>query len=441
MILPVFSDTYQAIDLLKDSKDVLVYLVQHKQLGEKRILKIVHQNISSPAPNQKEAAVLQSLKHPGIPILYDYREEENKLCLVEEYIQGISLQEYLYSHNAVSIEWVMMVIEQVCDILIYLHSRTPDPILYQDLKPEHLILYGSQVRLIDYGIAQFLSSSREIIQRYGTRGYIAPEVKQSKGVNMQSDIYSLGVLTEELLKHCRDHKTARISYAAYWAKQKKVKNRPKSVLQWKDYISQSVSMQKNQINQKEQEKCFLKIAVVGNANGAGVTHVAISLNIFLNKTGHQSIYENHSDKKQVCYLLQHENIYEKKDGLIYHDGFIGRLEESELIQEIKPPLGIYVIDCGSDLTKTMDADYCFYVFSSCLWKPYAIEKEFARRKECCLLCNPANPVLSILMAQELGKKIYGFPEKDDAFYLSSKKRRLFQQILYGGEKGCAIIRK
>ena len=69
MILPVFSDTYQAIELLKDSKDVLVYLVQHKQLGEKRILKIVHQNISSPAPNQKEAAVLQSLKHPGIPIL------------------------------------------------------------------------------------------------------------------------------------------------------------------------------------------------------------------------------------------------------------------------------------------------------------------------------------------------------------------------------------
>lgn len=53
---------------------------------------------------------------------------------------------------------------QLCDILDYLHHLMPYPILYQDLKPEHIIVCGNQIKLIDFGIASFLPVLEKIIK-------------------------------------------------------------------------------------------------------------------------------------------------------------------------------------------------------------------------------------------------------------------------------------
>ena len=106
-----------------------IYKVRHRSLGELRILKVI-----SKAHMQGfsyEAETLRSLRHPGIPILYDYGEDEESICLIEEYIRGVSLQEYLLHHSIITRDWSMGILRQVCDILQYLHEQKPTPILYQ----------------------------------------------------------------------------------------------------------------------------------------------------------------------------------------------------------------------------------------------------------------------------------------------------------------------
>ena len=87
-------------------------------------------------------------------------------------------------------------------VLDYLHHLSPYPILYQDLKPEHIILCGNQVKIIDFGIASFITVFGKNFQLYGTEGYAAPEALNGDTVTTASDIYSLGKVLEALARAC-----------------------------------------------------------------------------------------------------------------------------------------------------------------------------------------------------------------------------------------------
>ena len=91
---------------------------------------------------------------------------------------------------------------QICAVLDYLHHLSPYPILYQDLKPEHIILCGNQVKIIDFGIASFITVFGKNFQLYGTEGYAAPEALNGDTVTTASDIYSLGKVLEALARTC-----------------------------------------------------------------------------------------------------------------------------------------------------------------------------------------------------------------------------------------------
>lgn len=103
-----------------------------------------------------EADLLKDLKHPGIPLIYDIDEDDTTLYIVEEYIPGESLDRMMVHPENISQELILKIGFELCDILDYLHHTAPYPILYQDLKPEHIIVCGNQVKLIDFGIASFL---------------------------------------------------------------------------------------------------------------------------------------------------------------------------------------------------------------------------------------------------------------------------------------------
>lgn len=87
---------------------------------------------------------------------------------------------------------------QLCDILDYLHHLMPYPILYQDLKPEHIIVCGNQIKLIDFGIASFFTGSGKNYQIYGTMDYAAPEALNGLPVTPSADVYGLGKVLQYL---------------------------------------------------------------------------------------------------------------------------------------------------------------------------------------------------------------------------------------------------
>ncbi len=148
---------------------------------------------------EREANLLASLNHPLIPKVNDFFSEANRAYLVLDYIQGKNLEDVLMETEGFLDEhlvggWAI----QICEVLDYLHSLRPLPVIFRDLKPSNVMLTPqNQTMLIDFGIAKIIQPDRRDTM-IGTEGYSPPE--QYKGfVDPRSDIYALGAMLHQLL--------------------------------------------------------------------------------------------------------------------------------------------------------------------------------------------------------------------------------------------------
>ena len=114
-----------------------------------RAIKQIPRKEADATPVLSEALLLKNLKHPGIPIVFDLEEDEKNIYVIEEYIAGESLEAFALHQSKISEKKIIQIGIQLCDILIYLHGQKPSPLLYLDMKPEHIFLCAGQVRLVD----------------------------------------------------------------------------------------------------------------------------------------------------------------------------------------------------------------------------------------------------------------------------------------------------
>ena len=185
-----------------------VYLAKDQQLGIRRAIKQMVSSFLRPEDRgeatqqfRREAAMLQSLYHVGIPEFYDHFAQGDSHYIVMEYIEGRNLLEVLESNNGPLAEAdVVRYVMQICDVLSYLHSHQPDPIIYRDLKPANVILEqgGRRVVLTDFGIARFFAPASGTGTRIGTPGY-APKEQYAGRVEPRSDLYALAATMHHLL--------------------------------------------------------------------------------------------------------------------------------------------------------------------------------------------------------------------------------------------------
>ena len=148
-----------------------------------------------------EPKLLKKLEHPALPRLFDILEQDGKLYIVSDYIDGISLDKKLEAENKIAEEIVADWAVQLSKVLEYLHSLKPNPIIYRDMKPSNIILASSGIlKLIDFGIArEYKPQSNGDTVYIGTPGYAAPEQYGTGQTSAASDIYSLGVTLHHLL--------------------------------------------------------------------------------------------------------------------------------------------------------------------------------------------------------------------------------------------------
>ena len=96
----ILSDRYELIRPLGQGECGSVFLVRQQSLEQYRAMKRFPKNTSAqPLFAISEAQILKSVQHPGIPTIYDFEEDESFYYLVEEYIQGDSLEEFLLHHK------------------------------------------------------------------------------------------------------------------------------------------------------------------------------------------------------------------------------------------------------------------------------------------------------------------------------------------------------
>lgn len=153
---------------------------------------------------EREADLLGRLDHPSLVRVLDNFQAEGLHYLVLEYVEGCDLEHHLQTHlAAIGIDELLGWVDQVCDVLEYLHSQAP-PVLFRDLKPANLMLdKAGRVRLIDFGIARLSSPDKQttaLLRGFGTPGY-SPIEQYVGGTDVRSDIYSLGATIYALLCH------------------------------------------------------------------------------------------------------------------------------------------------------------------------------------------------------------------------------------------------
>ncbi len=198
---------YQVLRLLGHGGMGTTYLVcQDKErtagkLPEVRVLKELRTEVEELEKAQelfeREARILQSLCHAGIPKFHDYFIEDGKKYLVMELIHGLDLDRWVVRNGPVdpnqAVQWML----QTCGVLDYIHNQEP-PVIHRDLKPSNLLIRSAdnQVVLIDFGAVKEVGHSPGT--RIAVEGYSAPE--QMLGSPMiQSDIYAVGATLTFLL--------------------------------------------------------------------------------------------------------------------------------------------------------------------------------------------------------------------------------------------------
>lgn len=141
---------------------------------------------------------LQENPNSHIPVVYTFHEENDKLTILEEYIQGDTLDVFLQTKNP-DLKERLRILFDICDALDFLHNA-PIPIIHRDIKAKNIMLTSDGiVKLIDFDASKSFHPGKEVdTTLIGTVGSAAPEQYGFRQSDARTDIYSLGILIKEL---------------------------------------------------------------------------------------------------------------------------------------------------------------------------------------------------------------------------------------------------
>lgn len=148
---------------------------------------------------KNESKAIALLSHPNIVKVYDVNFGEKLQYIVMEYIDGITLKEYINKQGAITWNDALFFMTQILRAVQHAHDKG---IVHRDIKPQNIILLkNGNIKVTDFGIARFSRSETRTLteQAIGSVHYIAPEQAKGEYTDEKADIYSLGVVLYEML--------------------------------------------------------------------------------------------------------------------------------------------------------------------------------------------------------------------------------------------------
>ncbi len=183
---------YQKIAEISDHKHVV--LVQHRETRQVYVRKELS------VFDKRVYQYLTEHPSPYFPRIYECIESDGNLILIEEYIQGQNLEEYLEEHGPLTEEETVSIVWEICEALKLLHSQSP-PMIHRDLKPSNILLdQNGQVKIVDFDAARNFDEEKDgdtVVM--GTHRYAAPEQYGYAQTDARTDLYAVGVMMNRML--------------------------------------------------------------------------------------------------------------------------------------------------------------------------------------------------------------------------------------------------
>lgn len=149
---------------------------------------------------KNESKAISLLNHPNIVKVYDVSVNDNLQYIVMEYVDGMTLREYLNERGGkLTSRETVHFISQILKALDHAHRNG---VVHRDIKPQNIMLLDNgQLRMMDFGIARVSRAENQLNggKAMGSVHYISPEQAKGEETDRKSDIYSVGVMMYEML--------------------------------------------------------------------------------------------------------------------------------------------------------------------------------------------------------------------------------------------------
>lgn len=182
------ADVYKANDILED-KVVAVKILKNEFADNEDFVRRF----------RNESKAIAVLSHPNIVKIYDVGFTDKIQFIVMEYIDGITLKEFMEQQGVIKWKDCIHFITQILRALQHAHDRG---IVHRDIKPQNIMLFpDGTIKVMDFGIARFAREEGKTLsdKAIGSVHYISPEQARGDVTDEKSDIYSVGVMMYEML--------------------------------------------------------------------------------------------------------------------------------------------------------------------------------------------------------------------------------------------------
>lgn len=185
------ADVFLARDLLLDRQVALKVLFPEHAIDPNFVERF-----------RREAQSVAGLNHPNIVAVYDWGQYSNTYFMAMEYVKGRTLAEHLRREKQLSPRGAATIVSKIANALAYAHRNN---VVHRDIKPANILIgENGDVKVADFGIARALDGHHDsgLTQDgavMGTATYFSPEQAKGEGLDLRSDLYSLGVVLYELL--------------------------------------------------------------------------------------------------------------------------------------------------------------------------------------------------------------------------------------------------
>lgn len=322
----IWFQKYKILGLIGSGGTAKVYLAEHIKLNSYRAIKFISKNHPLYILLRNEAFLLKNLKHPSIPIIYDIEEDEEGSYIIEQYLEGATLKDFVLIKGFLNDDIIIQFGLQLCDLIQYLHS-VARPILYLDLKPDNIIVCGSSLKLVDFGSALYQDEISSNQPYTGTRGYAAPELYGTDKIDERCDVYGIGMLlyfmASGIFHKTEDKDIHNIDQVSGCSKQ--IKNIINKCLKFHAsqryasvstlYLKLSAIKKKNQYNKTD--KAVITYAIAGAQHRIGVTHFALRFCHYLLEQKLKCLYQECNDTGCIRIIRNRYEETKEESGLYY----------------------------------------------------------------------------------------------------------------------------